>query len=223
MRLKFIIPLLMLLAYAMALMFFSGCSSVVNYNSLEEGAKVVNMTTTVTEESDGVTESLASIWQESHPVDQLFKIKDNLQDDTEIDPDKGKSDGITDQDLTDDAADKEDDKTPPPANAAEVGDGSKAKPFKNTKYHHTQWNHPKDGGKSLVLCPGEKKLFSRCWVGTVSIPYHDNGAPRHSWWNMKQAPAGDINCLDKDGKYHVFKSSNTIDHSQWSLSGQKCK
>ncbi len=78
-----------------------------------------------------------------------------------------------------------------------------------TRHHHTTWGSS-DGGKSLVLCPGQEKLFTRCYVGMVPIPFHGTDNGRYIWWNMSLKPAGDIICVGKDGKKYGFKSDQKV-------------
>ncbi len=69
-----------------------------------------------------------------------------------------------------------------------------------TDYHHTQTGHPKDGGTSLVLCPGQAKVFTSCKVGSVNIPYHnDNDKGRHAYWNQDKVIKGTMTCTGDYG------------------------
>ncbi len=75
-----------------------------------------------------------------------------------------------------------------------------------TEFHHTSTGSS-DGGKSLVLCPGQNIMFDSCSVGSVSIPYHGKDDGRLSYWNMREEPRGDIVC-EKDGKTYRFKADS---------------
>lgn len=79
------------------------------------------------------------------------------------------------------------------------GDGS---------FHHTQTDGP-DGGKSLVLCPGQAMGFTDCHVGTVSIPYHGYDDGRETYWNMASGIAGDIVC-SHDGVTYTYPCHSTF-------------
>jgi hypothetical protein len=77
----------------------------------------------------------------------------------------------------------------------------------NPRFHHTQTNGP-DGGKSLVLCPGDERMnFVRCECNGVVIPRHKDGDGRETYWNMRQAPIGDIVCETRDGKKYVYPAT----------------
>ena len=74
-------------------------------------------------------------------------------------------------------------------------------------FHHTT-TASSDGGKSLVLCPGDPTEFDRVWVeGTnVTIPRHANDHGRVTYWNMRQEPDGDI-LAKKGNKIYKFPAS----------------
>ena len=74
-----------------------------------------------------------------------------------------------------------------------------------TKFHHTQTDGP-DGGKSLVLCPGQSMNFKNCTSGSIKIPRHGLDEGREIYWNMRQSTKGDIQC-EKDGKTYLFPAS----------------
>jgi len=74
----------------------------------------------------------------------------------------------------------------------------------SSKFHHTSTGSS-DGGKSLVLCPGQVMNFDSCSVGNVDIPYHGTDNGRHSYWNMREEPRGDIVCV-KNGKSYKYKA-----------------
>jgi hypothetical protein len=88
-----------------------------------------------------------------------------------------------------------DEQLPPPSTTVE------------TKFHHTQTDGP-DGGKSLVLCPGQRMNFDKCVCNGVTIPRHKDGDGRETYWNMRQAPKGDIVCT-KDGKEYIYPATRT--------------
>lgn len=76
----------------------------------------------------------------------------------------------------------------------------------NTKYHHTRTTSDR---KVLVLCPGQEKLFERCYVGMIPIPYKGDpdGTGRHTWWKMDGGASGNIRCQDKQKRIHEFKAT----------------
>ena len=76
-----------------------------------------------------------------------------------------------------------------------------------TRFHHTT-EGSSDGGKSLVLCPGQKMDFDKCSAGEINLPRHDDDG-REGYWNMTAEPAGDIVCT-KDGKSYRYKSGEKM-------------
>jgi hypothetical protein len=76
-----------------------------------------------------------------------------------------------------------------------------------TRFHHTTQGSF-DGGKSLVLCPGQKMGFEECLAGDIILPRHDDDG-REGYWNMTAVPAGDIVCT-KDGKSYRYKSGEKM-------------
>ena len=79
-----------------------------------------------------------------------------------------------------------------------------------TRYHHTT-TASSDGGKSLVLCPGQVIKFDRCESSGVNIPKHQDDKDRETYWNMFKSPKGDIVCT-KDGKTYRYKAVKQIDY-----------
>jgi len=77
-----------------------------------------------------------------------------------------------------------------------------------SEFHHTSTGSS-DGGKSLVLCPGQVMNFDSCSVGNVDIPYHGTDNGRHSYWNMFEEPSGDIVCV-KNGKSYKYKADSMM-------------
>ena len=77
-----------------------------------------------------------------------------------------------------------------------------------TRFHHTTTGSS-DGGKSLVLCPGQVMNFERCESDGVSIPFHGYDTGRVIYWNMTKVPKGDINCV-KDGKGYKYRADRTL-------------
>ena len=77
-----------------------------------------------------------------------------------------------------------------------------------TKYHHTTTGSS-DGGKSLVLCPGQVIKFDKCTSGGVNIPFHGHDTGRVVYWNMSKEPEGDILC-EKDGRVYKYRADKTI-------------
>ena len=77
-----------------------------------------------------------------------------------------------------------------------------------SKFHHTSTGSS-DGGKSLVLCPGQVMNFDKCSVGNVDIPYHGTDKGRQSYWNMSEEPRGDIVCV-KNGKSYRYKANSVM-------------
>jgi len=75
-----------------------------------------------------------------------------------------------------------------------------------SKFHHTSTGSS-DGGKSLVLCPGQVMNFDKCSVGDIDIPYHGLDKGRVSYWNMREEPRGDIVCV-KNGKGYKYKANS---------------
>ncbi len=79
-----------------------------------------------------------------------------------------------------------------------------------TKYHHTT-TASSDGGKSLVMCPGQVMSFESCTCDGVSIPYHGYDTGREIYWNMAAEPVGDIVCL-KGGVTYRYKAVDDVDY-----------
>jgi hypothetical protein len=77
-----------------------------------------------------------------------------------------------------------------------------------TRFHHTTTGSS-DGGKSLVLCPGQRMDFEKCTAGGKHIPYHGYDKRRVSYWNMREKPAGDIVCV-KNGRSYRYKANKTV-------------
>ena len=77
-----------------------------------------------------------------------------------------------------------------------------------SKFHHTSTGSS-DGGKSLVLCPGQRMNFDRCSVGDVDIPYHGSDDGRVVYWNIREEPRGDIVCV-KNGKSYKYKANSVM-------------
>lgn len=77
-----------------------------------------------------------------------------------------------------------------------------------TRFHHTATGS-KDGGKSLVLCSGQKMKFTSCLSDGTSIPFHGYDHGRETYWNMHKEPQGDIVCK-KDGKTYRFRADTTF-------------
>jgi hypothetical protein len=74
-----------------------------------------------------------------------------------------------------------------------------------TRFHHTQTGGP-DGGKSMVMCPGQRMEFDRCTSDGVTIPFHGFDEGRELYWNMGAEPKGDITCTKGD-KTYVYPAS----------------
>lgn len=81
-----------------------------------------------------------------------------------------------------------------------------------TRFHHTATGS-KDGGKSLVLCPGQKMKFTSCSSGGTAIPFHGYDHGRETYWNMGKEPKGDIVCKKGDKTYR-FKADKTFVYGQ---------
>ena len=77
-----------------------------------------------------------------------------------------------------------------------------------TRFHHTTTGSS-DGGKSLVMCPGQVMDFDRCVADGVSIPYHGTDDGREIYWNMSFEPKGTIICT-KDGNGYYYKADSTF-------------
>ena len=77
-----------------------------------------------------------------------------------------------------------------------------------SKFHHTSTGSS-DGGKSLVLCPGQRMNFDRCSVGDVDIPYHGLDDGRVIYWNIREEPRGNIVCV-KNGKSYKYKANSVM-------------
>ncbi len=77
-----------------------------------------------------------------------------------------------------------------------------------TRFHHTATGSS-DGGKSLVLCPGQDMDFDRCSTGRTDIPYHGRDEGRAIYWNMREEPSGDIVCT-KNGRSYRYKADRTM-------------
>ena len=74
-----------------------------------------------------------------------------------------------------------------------------------TKFHHTTTGSS-DGGKSLVMCPGQKMNFDHCECNGITIPFHGYDEGRETYWEMFKVPKGDIICV-KDGKKYRYKAN----------------
>jgi len=77
-----------------------------------------------------------------------------------------------------------------------------------TDFHHTQTDGP-DGGKSLIMCPGQYMNFDSVTCAGVNIPFHEYDEGRETYWNMTQAPAGDIVAV-KNGKVYTYPANDTF-------------
>ena len=77
-----------------------------------------------------------------------------------------------------------------------------------SRFHHTTTGSS-DGGKSLVMCPGQTVNFDSCDVGGVNIPFHGYDDGRETYWNMFQVPIGDIVCV-KDGMSYTYRADEVI-------------
>ena len=77
-----------------------------------------------------------------------------------------------------------------------------------SKFHHTSTGSS-DGGKSLVLCPGQVPNFDKCSVGNIDIPYHGSDDGRVIYWNIREVPRGDIVCV-KNGKSYKYKADSMM-------------
>ena len=77
-----------------------------------------------------------------------------------------------------------------------------------SRFHHTT-TASSDGGKSLVLCPGQRIGFDRCESNGVEIPRHSDDHNRETYWNMFEEPRGDIICV-KDGKRYRYKANAKV-------------
>ena len=80
----------------------------------------------------------------------------------------------------------------------------------SSKFHHTATGSS-DGGKSLVLCPGQVMNFDECSVGNVDIPYHGSDDGRVIYWNISEEPAGDIICVKNKKSYKYKADSMMVD------------
>jgi hypothetical protein len=77
-----------------------------------------------------------------------------------------------------------------------------------TVFHHTT-TASRDGGKSLVLCPGQRIEFDSCSCNGVNIPRHGDDNNRETYWNMFQEPVGDIVCR-KNGVEYRYRANGTV-------------
>jgi len=77
-----------------------------------------------------------------------------------------------------------------------------------SRFHHTTTGSS-DGGKSLVLCPGQVMDFEKCTSDGVSIPFHGYDTGRVIYWNMTKVPKGDIDCV-KDGKSYKYRADSVL-------------
>lgn len=77
-----------------------------------------------------------------------------------------------------------------------------------TRFHHTATGSS-DGGKALVLCPGQVMNFDRCYVGDVTIPYHGTDEGRIIYWNTQRDPSGDIHCV-KGSQSYKYKADRVM-------------
>ena len=78
-----------------------------------------------------------------------------------------------------------------------------------TKFDHTQ-TAGSDGGKSLVMCPDETRIFDSCSADGVDVPYHGRDEGRITYWNMTEEPAGEITCTLGDEKFRYPAGSNMV-------------
>lgn len=97
--------------------------------------------------------------------------------------------------------------TPPVAAEPEVESIPEATSYES-RFHHTTTGSS-DGGKSLVLCPGQVMGFEKCTSDGVSIPFHGYDTGRVIYWNMTKVPKGDINCV-KDGKSYKYRADKVL-------------
>ena len=98
---------------------------------------------------------------------------------------------------------------PAVAKIAEVAAVPEATEY-SSKFHHTATGSS-DGGKSLVLCPGQVMNFDECSVGNVDIPYHGSDDGRVIYWNISEEPAGDIICVKNKKSYKYKADSMMVD------------
>lgn len=76
------------------------------------------------------------------------------------------------------------------------------------RFHHTTTGSS-DGGKSLVMCPGDKVIYDSCSSAGVNIPYHGLDTGRIVYWNMNAVPRGDILCK-KDGVTYRYQADSMM-------------
>ncbi len=77
--------------------------------------------------------------------------------------------------------------------------------YTDHEFHHTNTD-TRDGGQSLVMCPGETEKFDRCECNGVAIPYHGLDKGRLAYWSMfSSGGSGYIICKKGDKKYR-FKT-----------------
>ncbi len=114
-------------------------------------------------------------------------------------------------DLVDSVSGSEDDDSASTTTAATTTTTKAATEYE-TKFHHTTTGSS-DGGKSLVLCPGQSIGYETCSVGSVKIPRHSSDGGRETYWNMKEEPVGDIVCV-KSGKSYKYKAKKTVEYGK---------
>ncbi len=78
-----------------------------------------------------------------------------------------------------------------------------------TYFLNTQTASP-EGGKVLALCPGDTRRFDKCTADGVNLPFHRLYNGGSLYWNMNEAPKGDIVCV-LDGKQYLYPATNN-DH-----------
>ena len=75
-----------------------------------------------------------------------------------------------------------------------------------TYFLNTQTASP-EGGKVLALCPGDTRRFDKCTADGVNLPFHRLYNGGSLYWNMGEAPKGDIVCV-LDGKQYLYPATN---------------
>lgn len=108
--------------------------------------------------------------------------------------------GTADETAPTNSAEKEPEK--------ETGEDASAETDYETKFHHTTTGSS-DGGKSLVLCPGQDIKFDSCSAGGVDIPFHGHDTGRIVYYNVSKEPEGDIVCKKGDRVYK-YRADKTI-------------
>ncbi len=174
----------------------AGCSSTLIWNDISDNGKVTNTSVTVTEESDGVAEALSSIWNNSNPVDNLFKLDDKLGDVLTDDP----------ADVKDDPADVKDDPADVKDDPADVKDDP-ADVKLSEDYHHVMKLGTGGYNKGMIIMFNEDSpRYSQCY-------FIKNGISK-TLKNVESGGDGDNNRQFFNGKFGAVEGPAVVKCTQ---------